>query len=96
MSRQIPVLLNFLEMMLRKQWLHGSGLVVAVFENEPAVCLQVRVAGGEDNANGVEAIDSGDQRTGRFEADIALLQVRITCSDVRRIADNDVGAKIAR
>jgi len=46
----------------------------------------------DDQAQIVETIDAGDQRTGRLEAHIALGQVRIGAGDIRRVANDQLEA----
>src|SRR5690606_39318261 len=76
---------------LAQQRAHGRALVVAVFEQQPAVRGQVRGRGRGDRADVVEAVATAGQRRRRFETQVALAEVRVARGYVGRVAGDQVG-----
>lgn len=74
-----------------EQQLPDSGaLVEAVFEQQPAAGVQMRRGLRGDVAQGVEPVAAAGQGVGRFEAQVAVLQMRVTVGDVGRVAGDQV------
>lgn len=74
-----------------EQQLPDSGaLVEAVFEQQPTAGVQMRRGLRGDVAQGVEPVAAAGQGVGRFEAQVAALQMRVAVCDVGWIAGDQV------
>src|SRR3990167_2886400 len=90
MATQVTAALHRAETARGKQPAHRGSLVEAMFQQQPATRLEMGRRLFDDQANIVQPIDPGNQRTARFEAQIALAQMMIIGGDIRR------GAEIGR
>ena len=75
-----------------QQCLHGGFLVVAVFQQQPAVGVQVGGGAADDDAQVIQSVGAGRQGLRRLEAQVALLQVVVVGRDVGGVGNNQVEA----
>src|SRR6516225_782071 len=86
---------HFNKAALCQQLAYRHALIVAMFEQQPAAGPEMRGRVARDDADRVESVGAGGERTGRLEAQIALLQVGVARCDIRRIADDDIETHVA-
>src|SRR6185312_9119661 len=65
-----------------QQLARGPALVPAVFEQQPTAWLQVLAGGADDAADVGQAVGTGGECAGRFEAQVALGEMRVGGFDV--------------
>ena len=90
MAAQVRAAFNLGKTCVLQQLAHSCSLIVTVLQHQPATCIQVLRRSGNDLADIVQAIGTGNQSAFRFETHIALRQVNITGSNIGRVADNQV------
>ena len=73
-----------------EQRAHRVRLIVSVFHDQRAGAGKPGTRAGDDARDRAEAIPAGCERQTRLEADIAFAQMRVRCSDVRRVARDEV------
>ncbi|MDT4875962.1 hypothetical protein FQZ97_1113700 [compost metagenome] len=69
--------MDFFKTVGLQQIAYGFGLIITVFEHQPATRVQVIRCLGDDQTQVVEPVDTRYQRAGRFETHIAFHQMRI-------------------
>ena len=90
LATEITPALNLLKPTRAQQFGDGVGLLPAVLKQQPTVRLQVVRRQLHEPANIIQTVSATDQRTARFKAHIALLQMRVIGSNVGRVGDNQI------
>src|SRR5690606_3024915 len=93
-ARQVRAAVHGLQAGLAQQGLHGHGLVVAVFEQQPATRQQGLAGLRDDAADVVQPVRTRGQGTQRLVAQ--RRQVRVIGLDIGRVADDQVKALTGR
>src|SRR5712692_1921221 len=75
---------------LAKQREAASFLIVPMFQDQPASGLEPRSRLSGDLADAIKPVLAADESKARLEAQVALLEMRVSCRDVRRIGHDQI------
>src|SRR3546814_9887146 len=89
-SSKVATAVNLPETVAAQQAPHGIGLIPAMFDPQHALRFQPGPRAADNDAQRPQAIAPFSQCAGRFETQVALLEVRIARGYVRRIRENQI------